>query len=356
VLANASTTATATFTAPVTVSITAPGPRTTVSSKVIVSANAVAVTGISNVQFKLDGNNLGGKDTSVPYTVSWDTTRTSNGSHTLTAVATNKAGVTATATITVTVMNPSITAVSASAVSSTAATIQWTTSEGSDSQVDYGATTGYGASTAINSTRVTSHTQTLSGLAAGTLYHFRVKSRNASGNLAVSGDFTFTTAAAAGSGGGSAQAVVWTGLVNATATANSLQKTGGCGGCDDAGGYSQQQIASGNGYVQFTANELAALRYVGLSRNAASTGASGINFAIRLQSGRAEIRESGTYRGETVFATGDTFRIAIESGVVKYSKNGTVFYTSGAAPVYPLQVDASLLDLGSTVGNALISF
>ena len=50
------------------------------------------------------------------------------------------------------------------------------------------------------------------------------------------------------------------------------------------------------------------------------------------------------------------FRIAIESSVVKYSKNGTVFYTSGLAPVYPLQVDASLLDLGSTVGSAVISF
>jgi len=321
-----------------------------------VSATASDNVGVAGVQFKLDGTNLGTEDTVAPYSIAWNTTAASNGSHTLTAVATSKAGVTATAaTVTVTVMNPSITAVSASSISSSGATIRWTTSEGSDSQVDYGTTTGYGASTAINSTRVTSHTQTLSGLAAGTLYHFRVRSRNASGKLAVSGDFTFTTAAAAASGG-APQAVVWTGLVNATATANSLQKTSGCGGCDDAGGYSQQQIASGNGYVQFTANEVAALRYVGLSRNAASTGASGINFAIRLQAGTAEVRESGTYRGETVFAAGDTFRIAIESGVVKYSKNGTVFYTSGLVPVYPLQLDAALLDLGSTVGNAVISF
>src|SRR5262249_3872820 len=172
---------------------------------------------------------------------------------------------------------------------------------------------------------------------------------------AVSGLFA-SPAPAAARGGGAPQAVVWTGLVNATATANSLQKTSGCSGCDDAGGYSQQQIASGNGYVQFIASEVAALRYVGLSRNAASTGGSGIDFAIRLQGGGAEVRESGTYRGETVFATGDTFRIAIESGVVKYSKNGTVFYTSGMGPIYPLQADAALLDLGATVGNAMISF
>ena len=43
---------------------------------------------------------------------------------------------------------------------------------------------------------VTSHSASLSGLAANTLYHYRVKSRDAAGNLATSGDFTFTTAAA----------------------------------------------------------------------------------------------------------------------------------------------------------------
>jgi hypothetical protein len=32
----------------------------------------------------------------------------------------------------------------------------------------------------------------LSGLSPGTLYHYLVKSRNAAGNLATSGDFTFT--------------------------------------------------------------------------------------------------------------------------------------------------------------------
>jgi hypothetical protein len=43
---------------------------------------------------------------------------------------------------------------------------------------------------------VTAHSQSLSGLIAGTLYHYRVRSRDATGNEAVSGDFTFTTATA----------------------------------------------------------------------------------------------------------------------------------------------------------------
>jgi hypothetical protein len=274
-------------------------------------------------------------------------------------VAINKAGVSATAAaISITVMNPSITAVSAGSVTTSGSTINWMTSEGSDSQVDYGTTTAYGASTPLNTSRVTSHAQTLSGLQPGTLYHYRVRSRNAAGSLAVSGDFTFTTAGApsGGGSGGSPQNVVWTSLVNATATGNSLQKTSGCGGCADAGALSQQQIASGNGYVEFTATETTLLRFVGLSRGATGTDASSIVFAIRLQSGNAEVRESGSYRTETTCADGDVFRVAIESGVVKYYKNGAIFYTSATAPVYPLQADASLFDLGATVGNAMISF
>jgi hypothetical protein len=44
------------------------------------------------VQFKLDGANLGAEDTSAPYSVSWNTTLTGNGSHTLTAVARDPLG------------------------------------------------------------------------------------------------------------------------------------------------------------------------------------------------------------------------------------------------------------------------
>ena len=82
----------------------------------------------------------------------------------------------------------------AAGVTTTTATITWTTNENSDSQVVYGTTTDYGQSTTLNSTLVTAHSRGLSGLAPGTQYHYRVKSRDAAGNLAVSDDFTFTTA------------------------------------------------------------------------------------------------------------------------------------------------------------------
>lgn len=90
---------------------------------------------------------------------------------------------------------PVISAVAASSVTATGATITWTTNEPSDSRVTYGPTTAYGSSTPLNITMVTSHRMTLSGLAAATTYHYRVASRDAAGNLGTSADFTFTTAA-----------------------------------------------------------------------------------------------------------------------------------------------------------------
>ncbi len=196
------TTAAPPDTTPPTVSLTAPLDGSTVSgSAVTVSASASDNVGVVGVQFKLDGASLGVEDTTSPYSISWDTTTTSNGSHVLTAVARDAAGNTATAAnVNVTVNNtdttpPIISSVAASSITTTGATITWTTNEASDSQVEYGTTISYGSSSALNVSLLTSHSISLGGLAASTLYHYRVKSRDAAGNLATSGDVTFTTTA-----------------------------------------------------------------------------------------------------------------------------------------------------------------
>lgn len=88
---------------------------------------------------------------------------------------------------------PAISGVASSNVNQNGASVAWTTNEASDSQVEYGTTTSYGLSTALNSSLVTNHTMVVSGLDASTTYHYRVKSRDAAGNLATSGDFTFVT-------------------------------------------------------------------------------------------------------------------------------------------------------------------
>src|SRR5207253_10095861 len=55
-------------------------------------------------------------------------------------------------------------------------------------------TTAFGSSSSLNANLTTSHSVMLNGLSGSTLYHFSVRSRDAAGNLSVSGDFTFTTA------------------------------------------------------------------------------------------------------------------------------------------------------------------
>jgi chitodextrinase len=98
-------------TTPPTVSLTAPTANATVSgASVTVSANATDAVGVSGVQFKLDGANLGSEDTSSPYSTTWNTTTATNGTHTLTAVARDAAGNSTTATtVSVTVNNVSTT-------------------------------------------------------------------------------------------------------------------------------------------------------------------------------------------------------------------------------------------------------
>jgi hypothetical protein len=97
---------------------------------------------------------------------------------------------------------PVLSAVTVSQVTSGGASLSWTTSEPSSSQVEYGPTTAYGSVTSLDPALVLAHAQAAGGLAAGTLYHVRARSRDAAGNLAVSGDFTFTTAASTGQGSG----------------------------------------------------------------------------------------------------------------------------------------------------------
>ena len=46
--------------------------------------------------------------------------------------------------------------------------------------------------------------------------------------------------------------------------------------------------------------------------------------------------------------------MAVERGVVRYYRNGTILYTSLAAPTYPLLLDTSINSTGGKVYNAYI--
>jgi hypothetical protein len=154
------------------------------------------------------------------------------------------------------------------------------------------------------------------------------------------------------------QAVTWTDMVNVTAGGDVLQKTAGCDGCEDAGAASQSAIAQGDGYVEFTVGETDTFWVGGLSHADADTTIADIDFAFRFNgAGWADVLESGIYQsgGDTPYAAGDVFRVAVVGGKIQYSRNGTLLRESQtASPQYPLLLDVSLGSLGATVQNARI--
>jgi hypothetical protein len=83
--------------------------------------------------------------------------------------------------------------ISASEIGSATATIAWMTNAPASTQIDYGTGTDYGKSTPLDTTLVTSHSQTLAGLTANALYHYRVRSTDGAGNPWISPDRTFST-------------------------------------------------------------------------------------------------------------------------------------------------------------------
>ncbi len=78
-------------------------------------------------------------------------------------------------------------------IRSTSVVVSWRTNERATSQVEYGRTRAYGAKTRLDNNYLTWRSETIRGLAAATSYHFRVRSRDRAGRLAISGDVTFRT-------------------------------------------------------------------------------------------------------------------------------------------------------------------
>src|SRR5205809_448640 len=173
------------------VTITFPADGSPVSGTVPVNAS-VSIIGsltVSQVQFYRDGN-LIGSDSAAPYSVSWNTTSTNNGSHTLTAVATDLLGVPWNSNpVTVTVSNgpppdtppPSVPqGLTASAVSSSQINLSWAASSDTVGVSGYRV---YRNGTQIATTSATSFANT--GLSASTTYSYTVAAYDAAGNLSA---------------------------------------------------------------------------------------------------------------------------------------------------------------------------
>jgi alpha-tubulin suppressor-like RCC1 family protein len=149
--------------------------------------------------------------------------------------------------------------------------------------------------------------------------------------------------------------VVWTNVVNVVAQGNNLSKPTGTSGWN-AGAISTRGIASLDGYVEWVASETGPSRTLGLSHGDTSQSLADIDFGLTLYSSGLYVQEMGITRATVgTFAPGDHLRVSVEGGVVKYRKNGVLLYASAVAPTFPLLVDTTLYDLGTTLTNVVIS-
>jgi hypothetical protein len=186
-----------------TVSVTAPTSGQTVSGTVSLAASASDNVAVAGVRFYVDGVAQGGEDTTSTYGISWDSTATTTGTHSVFAVARDSSNNYATSsTVSFTVDNTVAGLSDITVVASTTyATITWTSDEAASTRVYFGPTSSFGTSTPETDTspRVTSHSVVISGLKTCARYYYKVQSTDASSNTASSTPATFRTIGCTGS-------------------------------------------------------------------------------------------------------------------------------------------------------------
>jgi hypothetical protein len=152
------------------------------------------------------------------------------------------------------------------------------------------------------------------------------------------------------------QPVAWKSAGGVTVSAHKLTKFAPIG-WGNAGAISTKSLPGGDGFVEHTVQETNTYRLIGLSHGNTDNERDDIDFALYTRAdGTLRILEKGIPRGSLgAYACGDTLRVAVVGGFVRYYRNGKLLYTSTMAPVYPLIVDAALHTPGATLSTVMIS-
>jgi alpha-tubulin suppressor-like RCC1 family protein len=142
--------------------------------------------------------------------------------------------------------------------------------------------------------------------------------------------------------------LVWTNTTGLTIDGATITKTAADGW--NAGSSSTNTI-SGEGWMEFTALDTNTRRVGGFKAGGSAQSYADIDFAIDLgATAIISVYELGALRGQFGnYANGDRLRVEIQDGTVRYRKNGTVFYTSGVVPTYPLHSEVSFFNQGATL-------
>jgi alpha-tubulin suppressor-like RCC1 family protein len=146
----------------------------------------------------------------------------------------------------------------------------------------------------------------------------------------------------------------WQDAVGVSLSGASMTKTGSAG--FNAGAATTASLSS-DGHVQFTTAEATTEKVVGLSHADPAQNQLAIDFAFHLSStGGLSVDEDGVSVGSFgTYAAGDVFQIQVTGNQVTYLRNGTLLYTSTAAPILPLLAATALDTPGATVNNVVVT-
>src|SRR5678815_1374262 len=154
------------------------------------------------------------------------------------------------------------------------------------------------------------------------------------------------------------QNVTWINMAKVSVSGNAITKTSGCNPCPDAGGSSQQTISAISSFAQFTVSVTGPSGpsvAIGLATSPVTPPvANQINYSFDIWPDNTwGVREFGTYRTDGTFASGQTFKIAIEAGpLVKYYVGSTLVWTSATPPSGSYLLAAVIYNVGESVNGA----
>jgi hypothetical protein len=177
-----------------TVSITSPAAGAYLRSSVDVAANA-GDTNLLNVEFSLDAV-VKCTDTASPYTCTISLATTSDGAHTISAKANDRAGNNTTDSKPVTIDNTAPTAptgLTATPVSSTQINLAWIASTDGTSGSGVAGYDVYRGGTKINAALITTTSYNDTGLTPATSYSYYVKAIDRAGNVSAASNTALAT-------------------------------------------------------------------------------------------------------------------------------------------------------------------
>jgi hypothetical protein len=165
------------------ISITHPANNSTISGQTTITVSINSEHGVSDVTYYLNDAQIGSSSNS-PYSSTFDTTKYANGTYKLTAKLSDSNGVTSETSIQINIQNgpaAKITNITVSSITANSAVVQFQTDIACNSTVYFGTNAGTLSSSVTSGLQTTNHSATLTGLASGTKYYFKIVATNSAG-------------------------------------------------------------------------------------------------------------------------------------------------------------------------------